>query len=235
MSFLIGVRLPEDIERGALGGPGYKTTVLGLDSGFEFRNSDWIDPRGEWDLGYGLLKKFQEDPISMELDLDKLINFFHVCLGKGRSFRFKDWSDYEIGMESGIDLPDPQSIGFGDGVTTVFQVFKRYVLADNSTTQDTFLTKLVDGTVRVFLDNVQLTEGVDYTVDIDRATVTMTTAPSSTGGTGPGGQEVLGLRCEFDRHVRFDTDKLDINMEVFNVGNWPTFPVVELRETGLDA
>jgi uncharacterized protein (TIGR02217 family) len=234
VSFLVGVRLPEEIERGALGGPEYRTTVLSLDSGFEFRNSDWLDARGKWDLGYGLLEKFQEDPDGAELDLDTLINFFQTCRGKGRSFRFKDFSDYEIGMRQGVDLADPQTIGLGDGTTTVFQVFKRYQIAGNATTQDNVLTKLVGSTVRVYLDGVLQTLTTHYTVDEDRGTITMVTPPAASGGTGPGGVQLLGLRCEYDRHVRFDTDKLDVNMELFSAGSWPNFPIVELRDNGVD-
>lgn len=234
MALLVGVRLPEEIERGALGGPRFNTTVLSLDSGFEKRNQNWIDTRGEWDLGYGLLRKFQDDPLSVELDLDMLINLFYVAGGKAHSFRFKDFSDFEIGMENGVDLASPQLIGLGDDVTTQFQVFKRYSFPGGATTHDRFLTKLVASTVRVYLDGALQTLTTHYTVDADRGNINMVTAPASTGGTGPGGEELLAIRCEYDVHVRFDTDALDVNMELFSAGSWPSFPIIELRENGLD-
>ncbi len=57
------VRMPIDVERGAVGGPGFKTRVLPLESGFEQRNIDWSDTRGEWDLSYGLMNT-AEDPVN---------------------------------------------------------------------------------------------------------------------------------------------------------------------------
>jgi uncharacterized protein (TIGR02217 family) len=233
MALLVGVRLPEEIERGAIGGPRFNTSVLTLDSGFEKRNVNWIDTRGEWDLGYGLLDKFRDNPASVEIDLDQIISMFYVANGMANSFRFMDFADFEIGMENGVDI-DAQAIGFGDDVLTTFQVFKRYSFPGAVVTHDRFLTKLVGSTVRVYLEGVLQTLTTHYTVDEDRGTILMVTAPASTGGSGPGGTEILSIRTEYDNHVRFNTDALDINMQIYNAGSWPTFPIIELRENGLD-
>ena len=104
MTFLPGVRLPTDIERGAIGGPRFNTTVLELDSGREKRNQNWQDTRGEWDVGYGLMTKYQEDPASVIADVDDLIHFFYTVRGMAFSFRFKDWSDYEVGTENLVNI-----------------------------------------------------------------------------------------------------------------------------------
>lgn len=225
-------QLPEEIERGALGGPRFKTTVLPLDSGFEKRNIDWSVTRGEWDVGYGLLLKFQADPTSVVFDLDTIMNMFYGVQGRADSFRFKDWADFEIALESGTEL-DPQLIGLGDDSTTVFQVFKRYTttLASGILTYDRDVIKLLTGATDVFLDGVLQVSG--FTIDVNLGTVTFTVPPASTGGTGPSSEEIVAVRCrEYHNHVRFDTDKLDVNMEIFNVGSWPNIPIVELRGTG---
>lgn len=234
MALLVGVKLPEEIEKGALGGPRFNTSVLTLDSGFEKRNKNWIDTRGEWDIGYGLLKKFNADPLSIEVDLDQIVNLFYIANGMADSFRFLDFSDFEIGMENGVDLANPQTIGFGDDVITQFQVFKRYSFPGAVATHDRFLTKLVESTVRVYLEGTLQTITTHYTVDADRGNINMVTAPASTGGSGPGGEEILAIRTEFENHVRFNTDALDVNMELFSAGSWPSFPIIELRENGLD-
>lgn len=228
-SYVAGVRLPVDVERGAAGGPRFNTTVLSLDSGYEKRNINWSQARGEWEVGYGLMQKFQDDPDGAETDLDHLIKVFRVMHGRAYSFRFKDWSDYEIGQRNGALDIDGQVIGLGDGVTTEFQVFKRYQVESN--THDRTITKLVDGTVKVYKDAVLL--GTGYTVDHDTGLITFTSAPLATGGTGEGGAESLAVRCEFDCHVRFDSDDLKLSMELFNAGSWENIPLVELLGTGL--
>src|SRR5262245_16867263 len=102
------IRLPEDVERGAQGGPQFKTNIMTLGSGFEKRNQEWADTQGEWDLSYG---------ISTKDDLKTLIAFFYARRGRARGFRFKDWSDFEL---------ERQAIGIGDGANADFQIYKRY-------------------------------------------------------------------------------------------------------------
>ena len=200
------VRLNEDIEKGAQGGPGFKTTVLELSSGFEKRNIDWERARGTWDLSYGLDKK---------TNLEVVLAFFYARQGRAHSFRFKDWTDFQIGTTT----PEvPQAIGIGDAVEDRFQIVRRYV--SGATTFSREVTRLVAGTTRVFLDGVEQFTG--FTVDDDTGVLDFTAAP--------GGGVVVGIVCEFDVPVRFDADQLDLRAvreEIFSV---PVVLVVEVRE-----
>lgn len=234
-SYLTNVRLNENIERGALGGGRFNTSVLELDSGFEKRNINWSIPRAEFDIGFGLLIKFQADPTDTQLDLDELISFFYVVNGRAFSWRFKDWSDFEIGYENGSTTGiSTQFLGLGDDTTTDFQIFKRYSFG-GKTFDRLGLTKMIDNS-RVVLnkDGVLQANPADYTIDADRGLFKLVVAPASTGGTGPGGEELLEFRCEFDLHMRLDTDDLKVNLEMFNAGSWPNIPILELRGNGLD-
>lgn len=236
MAYLVGVRLNENVERGALGGARFNTSVLQLDSGYEKRNINWSVPISEFDVGFGLLLKFQVDPNDTALDVDELINFFYIVQGQAHSWRMKDWSDYEIGYQNGSTTGiSRQILGLGDDTTTNFQIFKRYSFG-GQTFDRTGLTKMVDNDkVVLTLDGIlQTGGGTDYTIDADRGLFQMIVAPASTGGTGPGGEELLEFRCEFDNHVRLNTDDLKINMEMFNAGSWPNIPVLELRGNGID-
>ncbi len=215
------VRLPIDVERGAVGGPRFKTRVLELESGFEQRNIDWENTRGEWDISYGLMN--MEDVI-LETHVHAIRDFFYAREGRAHGFRFKDWSDFEIG-DFANPTTDNQLIALGDDATTVFTVFKRY--SSGGINYDRTIKKLVSGSVAVLLDNVVQVSGV--TVDVNAATVTFDVAPASTGGTGPGGEEVIAIVTEFDVPVRFDDDQLNINVALFNVGSFPAIPIKELR------
>ncbi len=236
MAYLVGVRLNENVERGALGGGRFNTSVLTLDSGFEKRNKNWSIPLSEFDVGFGLLLKFQADPSDIQLDVDELINFFYIVGGMGDSWRFKDWSDFEIGYENGSTAGiSRQFLGLGDDSTTDFQIFKRYSYG-GKTFDRLSLTKMVDDAqVELALDGLILTGGgTDYTIDADRGLFKLNTPPASTGGTGPGDAQLLEFRCNYDNHVRLNTDDLKINMEMFNAGSWPNLPVLELRGNGID-
>ncbi len=200
------VRLDEDIERGAQGGPRFKTTVKTLSSGFEKRNIDWQRTRGRWDISYGLDTK---------ANLEGVLAFFYARQGRAHSFRFKDWTDFQIGVET---TDTPQAIGVGDAVVKKFQIVRRYT--SGATTFDREITRPT-GTVRVFLDAAE--QFADFTVDNSTGVVTFTSAP--------GGGVLPGVICEFDVPVRFDTDQLDLEAFRDDAFSAPELNVLELRET----
>lgn len=219
------VRLPESIERGARGGPGFKTIVFPADSGFEQRDIKWAVAKGRWDISYGLLRF---DPNTFDQSISELLAFFYARNGRGFAFRFKDWVDHRIGDPANPTTSN-QTIGLGDDTTTVFQVFKRY--SSGGFNYDRTIVKLVSMTVHVLLDGVEKTEGVDWTADYNTGLITMAVAPASTGGTGPGGEQVVAVALEFDVRVRFDVDQLDITAETAEAGSIPAIPLVELKGT----
>ena len=100
-------RLPLTVERGAIGGPEFVTQVATSRSGQEQRNA-LVLARQRWDIGYG---------ISTADDYEAVRDFFYARRGRLRSFRFRDWSDYQA---------DAEEFAIADGTTTVFQLQKTY-------------------------------------------------------------------------------------------------------------
>lgn len=194
------VRFPEDISYGAVGGPKFKTTIFEADSGYEQRNIDWSQMRAEYVVGQN---------INTQPELDALFAFFYARRGRAHGFRFKDFTDFEI---SG-----PQSIGTGDGATTVFQVFKRY--SSGGENYDRTIKKLVSGTVSVYKDAVLQASG--FTVDLNAGTVTFSVAPAM--------GVVIGVEAEFDVPVRFDVDHMQVSIESFAERDWSGIRLVEVR------
>ena len=210
----INARLPEDIEQGSQGGPEFLTTVLDLSGGGEKRNQEWEFPRITWDLSYGV----QEVG-----DLLRIKSHFMVCAGRAKGFRFKDWSDFVIGD---INTGDAQDIGVGLSGNTLFQIFKSYDVTevDGSTIQTALkkITRIVNGTLKVYLDGVLQTETTDYTVDYDTGLITFIVGPTD--------DAVVSVYCEFDLPVRFDTDVMKLNMIWAGAGSVPPIIVKEIRE-----
>lgn len=201
-------RLPEEVERGAQGGPGFSTSVIALSSGYEQRNMNWTFARCKYDIGYGIQTKE---------DFSIVLAFFYAARGRAHSWRFKDWSDFEIS-------PSYQSIGTGTGALTTFQIFKHYTDL-GSNTYDRDITKPITGTLYVKVDGVLKTEGggADYTVDYTTGIITFN------GGSIPAAGKVVSVICEFDVPVRFDSDEIVVTLETFEAGAIPSINIVEVR------
>lgn len=206
MSQFDEVRFPVEIAMGSSGGPTRQTQVVILGSGAEARNARWANSRREWNVGYGLR--------SMN-DIHLLIKFWEARNGQLIGFRFKDWSDYKsCGPDDTPTFLD-QQIGVGNGVTTSFQFTKLYDSSPSSWLRTT--TKPVKNTILIGVNGTLQVAGfsIDYTTGI----VTFSVAPASGAITWGG---------EFDNAVRFDSDKLVINLEEWNAGKVQDCMVKEL-------
>ena len=78
------VRFPDNISRGARGGPERRTRIVELASGREERNTPWANSRRRYDASYGIRRAD---------DLAAVIAFLDARLSSLRAFRWKDWAD----------------------------------------------------------------------------------------------------------------------------------------------
>ncbi len=196
------VRLPDDIERGAVGGPAFKTSRSLLASGRQTTVRHWLQPLGGWDIGYG---------IQSLTDLEAVRNFFYARMGAGFGFRFKDWSDFDVTQ---------QEIGTGDGAQTLFQMFKRY--PDAVLPFDRTLTRLVSGTVRAWVNSVELFDPAGFSVDLDTGEITFVVAPPAA--------ELVEAACEFDVPCQFVKDDLNVDVQSFLNGSIPKIKIDIIRD-----
>jgi len=202
------VRFPDDISRGARGGPERRTQIVELASGDEERNASWSNSRRRFDVAYGIRRAD---------DLAAVVAFFEARNGRLHGFRFKDWGDHKSCLPSGTPSPTDQAIGTGDGATTAFQLAKRY--ASGGQTWVRTITKPVAVTVRVAFDGAEQLGG--WTVDTTTGVVTFDTAP--TAGVA------ITAGFEFDVPVRFDTDALDVTLDLERLGSITSIPLLEIR------
>ncbi|QYX58021.1 DUF2460 domain-containing protein [Roseovarius sp. SCSIO 43702] len=202
------VRFPDDISRGARGGPERRTQIVELASGDEERNASWANSRRRYDVAYGIRRAD---------DLTAVVAFFEARNGRLHGFRFKDWGDHKSCLPSQTPGPADQPIGTGDGATTAFQLVKRYV--SGSQTWVRTITKPVAGTVRVTLDDAEQPSG--WSVDTTTGVVTFDSAPAE------GAAITAGFA--FDVPVRFDTDALDVTLDLERLGSITSIPLLEIR------
>ena len=203
-------QLPSDIERGAQGGPRFKTTILILGGGLEKRNIDWATTRAEYDISYGIESK---------ADYSDVIEFFYARQGRAHSFRFKDWADFEI---------TDQLMFTTDTATATFQMFKRY--SSGGTNFDRNLTKPLASGWTCTVNAVAQTIVYDTAPAAGEVAIASLTGVVTLGSTHQATSGFLvKFTGEFDVPVRFDTDALDVNVETFDAGSMPQLTLVEVK------
>ncbi len=202
------VRFPDNISRGARGGPERRTQIVELASGDEERNASWANSRRRYDAAYGIRRA---DGLAV------VVAFFEARNGRLYGFRWKDWGDYKSCLPSGTPAATDQVVGTGDGATTAFQLVKAY--SSGAQTWARTITKPVVGTVSVALDSV--TQASEWSVDTTTGLVTFTAAPEN--GTA------ITAGFEFDVPVRFDTDQLDVTHDIERLGSITSIPLIEVR------
>ncbi|MDX3927438.1 MAG: TIGR02217 family protein [Shinella sp.] len=204
------VRFPLRVALGTSGGPVRRTDIVGLSNGRENRNRRWRDARRRYDAGSG---------IRSLADLYAVLSFFEARAGQFYGFRFRDPVDFKsCGPGATIDASD-QRIGTGDGANRAFQLVKRYGDAGGETVRS--IAKPVAGTVIVAVAG-ERAPPAHYTVDHATGTVTFA------AGAIPGAGAAVTAGYEFDVPVRFDTDRIDIDLAQFEAGRIPTIPLLEI-------
>lgn len=205
------VRFPTNISFGSAGGPGYNTNIIETDSGSKVRLARWNNALRPYNVAYGI--RTQED-------LASVLDFYLCRLGPVHGFRYKDWLDYTSASDhysspAAVD----QQLGLGDGVTTQFQLVKKYT--SGAYTKTRTITKPVTGTVLIAFDGVTQSSG--WSVDTTTGIITFTSPPAE--------DVVITAGFEFDVPVMFanDIDLQNISLETFQAGTIPAINLVELK------
>lgn len=141
-------------------------------------------------------------------DVDEVIAFFEEARGRWATFRWLDKTDDKSCGYGETPSATDQLIGTGDGIQKEFQLKKAYGTNDRIIYLPRSLQVAVNGTRR--------TTGWTQTDGL----VAFTRAPV--------GRITAGF--EFDCHVRFNTDKLELTHETFNAGKIANIPVIEVRK-----
>ena len=204
------VQFPLRLALGTTGGPSRRTDIVSLSNGRESRNSRWKVARRRYDVGSGLRSV---------ADLYAVLEFFEARAGQLHGFRFTDPVDFKsCGPLQSVGSAD-QRIGTGDGDTRTFQLRKVYGDAGGAT--ERAIVKPVAGSVIVQVGGVPVDDS-DFTVDA--TTGQLTFRPPATPATGA----IIRAGFRFDVPVRFDIDRIDIDLAAFKAGRIPTIPLIEI-------
>ena len=204
------VRFPLRLALGTSGGPVRRTDIVNLSNGRENRNARWRDSRRSYDAGSG---------IKSAADLYAVLEFFEARRGRLHGFRFRDPLDWTSAAPGMAVAATDQLIGTGDGETATFPLVKIY--GDAATGWVRRIAKPVAGTVTVSVDGAVQPAGT-YAANAVTGLVTF-----AVGHVPAAGAEVQA-GFEFDVPVRFDTDRIDVDLAHFEAGRIPTIPLTEI-------
>lgn len=199
------VRFPLDIALGARGGPERKTDVVTLANGAEERNGVWFHSRRRYNAGYG---------VKSRAEMQAVLAFFEERRGRLHGFLWRDGLDFS--SSGAAPSPLDQIIGSGDGIQTGFQLGKTYGASFDPYLRP--ITRPVAGSVRVALAGIEQLSG--WSVDVATGIIGFSVAPAV------GAAVTAGFL--FDVPVRFDSDRLDVDLTSFDAAEAPNIPLLEI-------
>lgn len=202
---------PLDIALGSRGGPQRATDIVTTGSGREERNQRWYHSRRKYDAGYG---------VKTLAAIASVAAFFEERRGMLYGFRWRDRADHRSCAPNSLPSPLDQTIGYGDGATSTFQLAKTYGSAHAPYRRD--ISKPVAGSVRIAVNGVEKNAS-HFTLDSTTGLIAF--AP----GHIPAASHAITAGFTFDVPVRFDTDYLEIDIAGFEAGRIPSIPIVEIR------
>lgn len=167
--------LIEEISLDVSGGPAYKTGITATEGGEEQRSQLWSQSHGDWSFG---------DKNLVKEETKNLQRFFHRVKGMVHSFRFKDWTDYEVLPGEGFARMTPYGL----------RLIKRY--GDEVGAYERIITLPVNFTLKV-------------NGDLRICTVEPVTGELVISG-GGATEENVSWTGEFDVRVRLGVDKLPL-------------------------
>lgn len=145
--------------------------------------------------------------VKSRADMAAVLAFFEERRGRFHAFLWRDALDHAAA---------DQAIGTGDEETVAFQLTKRYGVDFDPYLRP--ITKPVAASVVVKVDGVV----ADVETDPLTGIVTFDTAPEEGAA--------ITASFLFDVPVRFDIDRLDIELSSFDAAEAPNIPLIEVRE-----
>jgi uncharacterized protein (TIGR02217 family) len=206
------VLFPFEIARGARGGPERMTDIVATASGREERNARWAHSRRRYDVGSALRSL---------ADLEQALAFFEERRGRLYGFRWRDRLDWKSCAVDAAPSALDQTLGQGDGARAAFQLVKRYGGAFAPYLRD--IAKPVAGTTLVAVNGQTRVAGLHYDLDATTGLVTFR------AGHLPAAGASVTAGFQFDVPVRFDADRLEIDLAAFDAGSAPNIPLIEIR------
>lgn len=198
--------LAYEISAWAIGGRGWKTTVVETYGGDEYRNAAWSEARGEWDISEAL----RSTNSASAFNYVALRNMHRLCRGMLYAFRMRDPMDY-------TDEGSGVWTALGGGA---YQMYKNYAISPLSETQIIQKPEPVNSASPGYA-GIAITGHTGGTLDYNTGILT--------GGSGT----PTAWTGRFHVPVRFAEDLPRFGLDQTGAYfNWQSLKVIEVRNPG---
>jgi uncharacterized protein (TIGR02217 family) len=207
----LDILFPEGISAGCSVLPRFNNTIVRGLSGERDVQINWDAPLRRWDVSHVVKDRTR---------LAEFIDFWMTVRGDAYTFKFWDPSDFEVGtayVNDEIAYVGSTQIGTGNGVSTTFQLVKKYGGAVNPLVRP--ISKPIAGTVKIYVNGVEKTSGV--AIDYLTGVVTLTPAPPNTHPVAWAGH----FYCE----ASFENPDVLFRLDSPQVGEWVNITLGEER------
>lgn len=228
MAHFDNVILPLSLSFGTTAGPKTSTDVSFTDSGFRKANRRWSQHLRRFNLRYA---------VRSPQDVYTVLKLFEAVDGPANSFLLRDWNDWNTtdgrmgdkgaDFTTATDQPLENTVTggiVGDGTTVTYRMRKDYTVGGASHSRT--IKKPQNGTVKVAVDGVAQTEGVDFTVDHSTGIVTFASPPGASGS--PTGVAVTWGGA-FHVPVAFEGDEFIQSLDTHDASSVPDIRLIEER------
>lgn len=221
MQAFIEERFPEKVDYGLIGGPKFNTDIVITQSGGEKRAANWLDSLNQYSASQSV-----RNPSEM----DDIAKFFQTCKGKLVGFRFKDWRKYKLTSAEGVCNEEEPYVSGTEELTLWMKNsyglmepdYKRIYKPVDSTYFNKANGYLENATAfKLYKNGSHFVGG--YTIDYSTGIVTLTSPGDHADDTE------WTWSGEFDIPCRFDTDQMDVNYNDYNILQWNSIKIVEIR------
>lgn len=177
----------------------FDTNVLGLKSGYELRTPTKQGIRTIYEMNL---------PDMIATDFHLVYNLIKIANGLEKSFRFKDFFDYQLTQQ-----PLNNTINL-----TTYQITKKYTSDDQTITRK--ITKPAKNVALNIFKNGTLADRATYNINYNTGIITFNTPNSP--------QDILEITCEFDTEVRIESPKVAYKLTANRMFRIEQFNIISL-------
>lgn len=209
------VRLDIKISYEGESGPSYKTSIIELPSGQEFRRGWWANGRKKWRIKKELLSR---------TDVKALESFFRIMRGRLYGFRIRDWNSY-LAVDEPVGALTSTSgqlqLKFLEPITNSIELQKITKPVLSANVNNTLSSDYYSPDISLKRNGVAWASAGNWTLNRNTGEITYNTSQFG---------QTITWSGSYDWPVRFDTDEAMFHRASLDIHDWSDISLIELKQ-----